>query len=801
MKAATKHSAFSGRLFLAFLLLSVFAAGCTRGTRLTPEASLDYGRFALAELPPEIDLAALEGRVIVIDPGHGGAFPGAVGSNNLREADVNLGVGLYLWGMLKEAGADAHLTRVGDSNVYEVEDMNLKKDLQARAEIAKEREADLFISLHHNADVLPGQKKNALETYFKMTDPGPSFDVARSIHRRLAMGLGQDDNVILPGNFHVLRENTAPAVLGEPSYITHAGNAFRLGLAPMQRLEARAYFLGIAEYFAAGVPRIEEVSPVGIVADDPRPQIVARVAVDRAAAIDPASIAMLVDGKRVSPQFDRESSEIRYLPDRRLANGNHKVEIVFRNVNGNAAVPWECEFEVAMPPAHLLLDINSDSVEIGRLAPVRLSARGFDADLMPAANGTPVEFVASEGTLLYDESFTRSGEAITYLTLEAGAGPREVSVTAAAAGVNHGLKLSVVEDAPEFLVANIVDAESGLPIEGALASVGGDPLMHSDRFGYLAISADRLGRGPMEFSRRGYEPAALDSLNDVAADGEHVVKMERIAGGVLTETRFVLDPQLGGQEKGATGPTGMRASDLNLEVAVHLARLLEASGAEVALTRESDETVNELRRVGVEESFDAEWFISIGHSEEGNGFRLVHYPASEAGARLAESIAASLRNLREIDGARVEAYSHFVLTHTGSPAVMVQGPAPSTSEIEEQMRHPAAPRGEAYAIYCGILENLGLRDEATGRITVNVLDEAGNAVSNAMVALDGALHMQTDARGGFVFSKVTPGDHRLEIHDGMTRLWDGTIPVERGGSIAIDVSSAGPAAIRTAGPE
>ena len=798
MNTVPKHSALSGGLYLGFFLTLALLAGCARGPRLTPEASLDYARFALGELPPEIDLDALEGRRIVIDPGHGGAFPGAVGPNNLREADVNLGVGLYLWGMLKQAGADAHLTRVADSNVYEAEDMNLKKDLQARTEFAEECGADLFVSLHHNADVLPGKKKNSLETYFKMTDPGPSFDVARSIHRRLAIGLGQDDNIILPGNFHVLRENPAPAVLGEPSYISHSKNAFRLGLAPMQRVEARAYFLGIAEYFAQGVPTIDEVAPAGTITDYPRPLIVATVVADRGVAIDPASIVALVDGERVNVRFDREASEIRYLPARRFSNGKHTIDISLRNVNGNAATSRKSEFEVAMPPAHLLLDSNIDSVRPESPTPVRLSARVFDADLMPVADGAPVAFAASEGVVSPNPSLTRDGEAVAYLTLDGAGGPREVNVTAAVSGRSRSLKLEVAEDAPEFVFANVVDAETSLPIEGALVSVDGNPLAHSDRFGYFAIPVDRIESASLALTRKGYEPASFDAgdMKDV-----RITTMKRIAGGVLTETRFVIDPQLGGEEKGATGPTGVRASDLNLEVAVHLARLLEASGARVALTRESDETVNELRRVEVEESFDAEWFISIGHTEEGNGFRLAHYPTSELGARLARSIAVSLEDLGAGETATVEAYSHFVLTHTGSPAVMALGPAPTTEEIEERMRNPAATRSEAYAIYCGILGNLGLDDEDTGRIDVGVMDEAGNSVSNATLALDGALHMQTNIQGRFTFSKVTPGDHRLEIHDGAARLWDGTIPVAPGGSISIDVSYPGPAAIWDAKPE
>ena len=55
-----------------------------------------------------LDFASLNGRRIVIDPGHGGVFRGARGVGGLDEADVNLGVALYLWGLLEEAGAEVH---------------------------------------------------------------------------------------------------------------------------------------------------------------------------------------------------------------------------------------------------------------------------------------------------------------------------------------------------------------------------------------------------------------------------------------------------------------------------------------------------------------------------------------------------------------------------------------------------------------------------------------------------------------------------------------------------------------------
>jgi len=92
-----RKSCIYGGVFFMLALL----AGCARLAVVTQPPPLDYGQFLLREVPPEIDISALKGKKIVIDPGHGGSYAGAVGPNNLREADVNLGVGLHLWGMLR----------------------------------------------------------------------------------------------------------------------------------------------------------------------------------------------------------------------------------------------------------------------------------------------------------------------------------------------------------------------------------------------------------------------------------------------------------------------------------------------------------------------------------------------------------------------------------------------------------------------------------------------------------------------------------------------------------------------------
>ncbi|MDR2769884.1 MAG: N-acetylmuramoyl-L-alanine amidase, partial [Rickettsiales bacterium] len=79
---------------------------------------------------------------IVIDPGHGGKDPGCIGATGALEKDVVLSVAKKLYDKLDSAGYNVHLTRKNDSFL----------NLDARAAIAEKKKADLFISLHANAN-------------------------------------------------------------------------------------------------------------------------------------------------------------------------------------------------------------------------------------------------------------------------------------------------------------------------------------------------------------------------------------------------------------------------------------------------------------------------------------------------------------------------------------------------------------------------------------------------------------------------------------------------------------------------
>ncbi len=93
-------------------------------------------------------------RLIVIDPGHGGIDPGAIGHKKTREKDVVLAFGLKLRDVLKRTGEfDVIMTRTGDRFL----------SLKDRVRVARDNEADLFIAIH--ADTVRGQEARGATIY------------------------------------------------------------------------------------------------------------------------------------------------------------------------------------------------------------------------------------------------------------------------------------------------------------------------------------------------------------------------------------------------------------------------------------------------------------------------------------------------------------------------------------------------------------------------------------------------------------------------------------------------------------
>ncbi|MEW6546205.1 MAG: N-acetylmuramoyl-L-alanine amidase [Bacillota bacterium] len=192
-------------------------------------------------------------RVVVIDPGHGGPDPGAVGPRGELEKDVVLGISLHLLRYFTAAGARAILTRDRDEDLSglppEVPDVKAI-DLKRRVEIARGARADVFLCIHANATESPYWR--GAQTFYRPNHPD-SARLARCIQRELVRVTRRTDRVALPGpKQYVLDNVTMPAVTVEVGFMSNPEEARLLTDPDYQKLVAWAIFLGTARYFAEG---------------------------------------------------------------------------------------------------------------------------------------------------------------------------------------------------------------------------------------------------------------------------------------------------------------------------------------------------------------------------------------------------------------------------------------------------------------------------------------------------------------------------------------------------------------------
>ncbi|MCM8711276.1 cell wall-binding repeat-containing protein [Clostridium sp. SYSU_GA19001] len=152
---------------------------------------------------------------IVVDAGHGGNDPGAIGTVlGLKEKDVTLSVALKLGDILKRNEIDVVYTRETDIvPVYQD-----TSDLEARVNIAKDSNADIFISIHSNS--YTNSSANGTETfvYARGTE---SEKLAQLIQKELINATGLTDRGVKTANYYVLRNNNIPAVLAELAFISN----------------------------------------------------------------------------------------------------------------------------------------------------------------------------------------------------------------------------------------------------------------------------------------------------------------------------------------------------------------------------------------------------------------------------------------------------------------------------------------------------------------------------------------------------------------------------------------------------
>lgn len=241
------------------------------------------------EKPREIKSAQRK-IVIVIDPGHGGEDPGAIGPKKIREKDITLNISKELAALINaEPGYEAKLTRSTDYFI----------PLKKRRDIARGHKADLFVSIHADAFTKSSARGASV---FALSRHGATSETARFLAERenesdLIGGVGSisldDKDEVLAGvlvdlsmtatlnsslqlgaevlrsmggiahlhkqrveqaGFMVLKAPDVPSILVETGFISNPDEAKKLNTSSYRKQLARAIFTGIKRHFALHPP-------------------------------------------------------------------------------------------------------------------------------------------------------------------------------------------------------------------------------------------------------------------------------------------------------------------------------------------------------------------------------------------------------------------------------------------------------------------------------------------------------------------------------------------------------------------
>lgn len=266
------------------LVLDVFAEGADPDAPLRTDAPKaparppSDGTAGGAPAPAPAGSPEPRRRVVVVDAGHGGKDPGAVGGRGTREKDVNLAAAHELAAVLRERGDfEVVLTREDDTFV----------PLSDRSKKANDLDADLFVSLHCNS--IKSKRERGFEVYsvsetasdpeaeriaeaenaaLELEGKDPQEEAAKLIllamtkteminesapfaalvRRGVAKRVDIPDRGQKQAAFYVLRGTHAPAILVEMAFVSDPKDEAALGSRRFRRRMAEGVAAGIADY-------------------------------------------------------------------------------------------------------------------------------------------------------------------------------------------------------------------------------------------------------------------------------------------------------------------------------------------------------------------------------------------------------------------------------------------------------------------------------------------------------------------------------------------------------------------------
>jgi N-acetylmuramoyl-L-alanine amidase len=195
----------------------------------------------------------IKNTVIIIDPGHGGIDPGALGQNDTVEDEINLAIALKLRRLIEQAGGLALMIREDDTGLYTEGKSRIRskknEDLKNRHELINESEADILISVHLNS--FPQSQYYGAQTFYQIGDK-KGKRLAEIIQNEFIAIIDKGNNRVSKGtdSVYILRDNKIPGALVECGFLSNYEEEQLLKDDHYQEKVAWCIFTGIVKYFA-----------------------------------------------------------------------------------------------------------------------------------------------------------------------------------------------------------------------------------------------------------------------------------------------------------------------------------------------------------------------------------------------------------------------------------------------------------------------------------------------------------------------------------------------------------------------
>ncbi len=202
--------------------------------------------FSFSKAYAHINDLPLLGKVIYIDPGHGGPDPGAV-YKDIYEKDINLLISKYLEEELISQGAIVYMIRDGDYDLSNPKtSMRKRSDLSKRVELINKSLCDMYLSIHLN--MYPSEKWQGAQVFYKDKNSN-NKEIAKVMQDTLKRSLYTKRNIKEINGMYLYDRVIRPGILIEAGFLSNTNERYLLRQKYYQRKLAIVITQGVINYF------------------------------------------------------------------------------------------------------------------------------------------------------------------------------------------------------------------------------------------------------------------------------------------------------------------------------------------------------------------------------------------------------------------------------------------------------------------------------------------------------------------------------------------------------------------------